>query len=176
MPFVLSYPARVPAAGPLEQMVTNVDLAQTILECAGVEPRSRMQGKSFWPQVTDRPDEPTRDAVYYRYYENDDVWHHALAHYGVRTERYKLIYFYNDGMGLPGTPSSTYPPEWELYDLREDPLELHNVYDDPRYREVREQLKVRLWQLQAELGDEPHHSQSPPALLTASVPAEGEQA
>lgn len=158
MPFVVSCPSRIPPGPPLTQMVTNVDIAQTILESAGVEPHPRMQGRSFWRQLTAEPDAPTHDAVYYRYYEHDDFWHKVMAHYGVRTERYKLIHFYNDGLGLPGSPGSTYPPEWELYDLAEDPDELRNLYGDPRYREVRETLEERLRQLQAELGDEPYAS------------------
>ncbi|WP_308465143.1 sulfatase family protein [Rathayibacter soli] len=166
MPLLMSYPARIPAVRePLTQIVTNVDFAQTILECAGLDAHPRMQGVSFWPQLTDRPDAPTRDAMYYRYFENDDINHHALAHYGVRTDRYKLIYFYNDGMGLPGSSALTYPPEWELYDLQGDPDELNNVYLDQRYRNIREELKVTLWQLQAELHDVPHPSQPRPERL-----------
>ncbi|WP_298036933.1 sulfatase [uncultured Microbacterium sp.] len=166
MPLVMSYPNRIPARRePVEQIVTNVDFAQTILDFAGVEPVERMQGVSIVPQLTDAPDEPTREAMYYRYFENDDIDHHALAHYGIRTERYKLIYFYNDGLGLPGSSPHTYPPEWEMYDLEADPEELNNVYLAPAYAEIREQLKVQLWQLQASLGDTPHHSQPVPAGL-----------
>jgi arylsulfatase A-like enzyme len=168
MPLLVSYPARVPARQePLTQIVTNVDFAQTILEAAGVEPEPRMQGVSFWPQLTTEPDRPTRPAMYYRYFENDDVNHHALAHYGVRTETHKLIYFYNDGMGLPGSSPFVYPPEWEMYDLLADPDELVNVYHDPDYRDLREQLKATLWRLQAELQDEPHPSQRTPALIVS---------
>lgn len=166
MPLVMSYPARIPQRDDaLTQMVTNVDFAQTILDSAGVEPDPRMQGLSFWPQLTDRPELPTREAMYYRYFENDDINHHALAHYGVRTERHKLIYFYNDGLGLPGTSPHAYPPEWEMYDLEADPDEMTNVYFDPDYRDVREDLKVTLWQLQAELKDSPHPSQPRPERL-----------
>ena len=68
-------------------------------------------------------------------------------------------------MGLPGSSNLTYPPEWEMYDLEADPEELHNVYFDPAYLELREQLKVQLWNLQAELLDTPHHSQPTPSLL-----------
>ncbi|UJP11732.1 DUF4976 domain-containing protein [Microbacterium sp. KUDC0406] len=128
-----------------------------------------MQGVSIWPQLTDEPDAPTRDAMYYRYFENDDVNHHAFAHYGIRTERHKLIYFYNDGMGLPGSSGLSYPPEWELYDLAEDPEELRNVYLDPAYLDLREELKVRLWRLQAELLDTPHPSQPVPERITAAA-------
>lgn len=128
-----------------------------------------MQGMSFLPQLTDEPDRPTRDAIYYRYYENDDQHHHALAHYGVRTERYKLIYFYNDGMGIPGTSPHQFVPEWELYDMQVDPDELHNVYHRPEYAQVREELKVTLWELQKDLDDRPHPSQPVPELLATSA-------
>ncbi len=168
MPLLVSCPSRITDVGrTLSQIVTNVDFAQTILDAAGVDPHPRMQGVSFWPQLTVDPERPTREAMYYRYFENDDVNHHAFAHYGIRTERYKLIYFYNDGMGLPGSSPHAYPPEWELYDLQEDPEELNNVYGDPAYRELREQLKAQLWTLQAELKDEPHHSQPVPDLVAS---------
>lgn len=168
MPLVLSCPSRIPARQePLTQIVTNVDFAQTILDAAGIEPHERMQGVSIWPQLTDDPHAPTREAMYYRYFENDDINHHAFAHYGIRTERHKLIYFYNDGLGLPGSSPHTYPPEWEMYDLHTDPHELRNIYHDPAHHELREQLKAQLWQLQAELLDTPHHSQPEPELLRA---------
>ncbi|MBG6238509.1 arylsulfatase A-like enzyme [Mycetocola sp. CAN_C7] len=166
MPLVVSYPNAIAPSEPLEHLVTNVDFARTILDAVGVGPHERMQGVSFWPQLTGS-DEPTQDAIYYRYYENDDQHHHALAHYGIRTERYKLIYFYNDGMGLPGSSDHVYPPEWEMYDLVEDPEELTNVYHSGSYADIRDDLKVRLWALQADLGDRPHPSQPVPAGAVA---------
>ncbi|GGL39461.1 sulfatase [Phycicoccus endophyticus] len=162
MPFVLSWPRRVPAGTVLEGIVTNVDMAQTFLEAAGVEPHPRMQGRSFLPDLVGAPAAPPHEGFYYRYWENDDPNHKAPAHYGWRTDRYKLIYYYNDGMGLPGTSWQTYPPDWELYDLHDDPEELHNVYGDPAYAAVREELTVAMWRAQAELGDEPHPSQPVP--------------
>ncbi|WP_166997093.1 sulfatase family protein [Paramicrobacterium fandaimingii] len=170
MPMLISCPSRIPHRDePLEQIVTNVDFAQTILEATGTDALERMQGMSIWPQLTTDPARPTREAMYYRYFENDDVNHHAFAHYGVRTDRYKLIYFYNDGLGLPGSSDRSYPPEWEMYDLFEDPEELNNVYLDREYRERREDLKVTLWQLQSELKDEPHPSQPVPERLGADM-------
>ena len=175
MPLLVSCPSRITDTGRvIDQIVTNVDFAQTILDAAGVAPHPRMQGVSFWPQLTHDPARPTRDAMYYRYFENDDVNHHAFAHYGIRTERHKLIYFYNDGMGLPGSSPHAYPPEWELYDLIEDPDEVNNVYHDPGFREIREELKGALWDLQAQLGDAPHPSQPVPATaLAAERPTTG---
>lgn len=162
MPFVLSYPNRVAAGGVHDGIVTNVDMAQTILDAAGVEPHDRMQGRSFWPDLIGQPADDTVNGFYYRYWENDDLIHKAPAHYGYRTDRYKLIYFYNDGFGLPFTGFFTYPPEWELYDLETDPNEMNNVYDDPAYVSKREELKEAMWREQSRLGDAPHHSQPIP--------------
>ncbi|HEX2857206.1 MAG TPA: sulfatase [Propionibacteriaceae bacterium] len=162
MPFVLSYPARVAGGQVHDGIVTNVDWAQSILEAAGVDPHERMQGRSFWGDLVGGPVQESPAGMYYRYWEHDDKFHRAPAHYGYRTERYKLIYYYNDGMGLPGTGPFTYPPEWELYDLEVDPAELENVYDVKEYSAVREELKAAMWREQARLRDTPHPSQPAP--------------
>ena len=162
MPMLLSYPRAVAAGQVHDGFVTNVDFAQTFLEACGVPAVDRMQGRSFFGDIADAPAQPPADGMYYRYWEHDDVWHKAPAHYGWCDERYKIIYFYNDGMGIPGCGPATYTPEWELYDLELDPDEIRNVYDDPAYAEIRERLKVRMWQAQAAVADEPHHSQPVP--------------
>ncbi|WP_433065444.1 sulfatase family protein [Dactylosporangium sp. CS-033363] len=163
MPLVLSYPRRLAAGRVFGDIVTNVDWAQTILDAAGVGHHPRMQGRSFWPDLLGTQQEPPSTGVYYRYWEHDDVFHKAPAHYGYRTATHKLIYFYNDGLGLPGTGPFTYPPEWELYDLVADPAETRNVYHDPAYHPVREELQAAMWREQARLGDTPHPSQPRPA-------------
>ncbi|GAA2575026.1 sulfatase [Winogradskya consettensis] len=165
MPLVLSYPARIEPGAPITDIVTNVDWAQTILEAAGVAPHPRMQGRSFWPDLLGTPASAPATGMYYRYWEHDDVFHKAPAHYGFRTDRYKLIYFYNDGLGIPGTGEFTYPGEWELYDLTADPAELHNVYHDPSYAGIRDDLARQMWREQARLQDEPHASQPKPVGL-----------
>lgn len=101
--------------------------------------------------------------MYYRYWEHDDLFHKAPAHYGYRTDRYKLIYFYNNSLGLPGSGSFTYPPEWELYDLQKDPAELTDVYDDPSFVRIRDELTAAMWREQGRVGDTPHSSQPKPA-------------
>jgi arylsulfatase A-like enzyme len=160
MPLVLSYPRMIAPGEPFTGIVTNVDWAQTILDAAGVAPHPRMQGRSFWPDLIGAPVQEPATGMYYRYWEHDDVFHKAPAHYGYRTERHKLIYFYNDGLGEPGTGAFTYPGEWELYDLAEDPHELRNVYHDPAYAAVRDELTRRMAREQARLLDEPHPGQS----------------
>ncbi|HEY9329557.1 MAG TPA: sulfatase [Streptomyces sp.] len=167
IPLVLSYPRRVPAGQSTDALVSGLDLAQTILAAAGVPEHPRMQGINLMPLLTGEPDAPHRDTFYYRYYEHDENNHHVWAHYGIRTDRHKLIYYYADGLGLPNTNNVTYPPEWELFDLEKDPHELRSVYHDPEYRSVRETLTVELARVQAELGDTPYVRPSPAARAAA---------
>ncbi|AIY00458.1 putative sulfatase [Arthrobacter sp. PAMC 25486] len=162
MPFVLSYPAALAPGKTFHGITTNVDVAQLILDAAGVAHHERMQGRSIWPELRQAPVAGPVEGMYYRYFENDDAQHRAPAHYGYRSERYKIIYFYNDGLGLPGTGRAVFHPEWELYDLVADPEEIRNVFHDPAYASVRAQMQVKLWRRQHEVGDEPHHSQARP--------------
>ena len=171
MPLLITYPRRLAAGEVFDGIVTNVDWAQTLLDAAGAEHHPRMQGRSFWPDLLGRPRTPPAEGMYYRYWEHDDAIHKAPAHYGYRTDRHKIIYFYNDGLGLPGSGHFSYPPEWELYDLYSDPSELHNVYDDPTYARVREELKSAMWREQARLGDAPHPSQPRPVGAEDVEPA-----
>jgi len=155
MPFVMRYPRAIPAGSSADEIITNVDFAQTLLEYAGVEAHPRMQGRSFRPIADgDRVDD-WRTEMYYRYWEHDDSFHHVWAHYGLRTEQHKLIYYYADGLGLPNTSDRIFEPEWELFDLAADPHELNSVHDDPAYAEIRAALEARLAAAQKEVGDVP---------------------
>lgn len=165
MPLLFSYPRAVGAGQVFEGIVTNVDFAQTLLEFAGAPAHPRMQGRSFAGDLRGAPTSAPAEGMYYRYWEHDDIFHKAPAHYGYRDQRYKLIYFYNDGMGIPGTGTSCYPGEWELYDLLEDPDELRNVFHDPGYRTIRQGMQVRLWKAQHAVGDAPHPGQPRPETL-----------
>jgi len=161
MPFLVSYPRRIEPGQVHSGIVSNVDFARTLLDAAEVAPHPRMQGRSFFGDLAGDPADPA-PGLYYRYYEHADASHNAPAHYGYRTNRYKIIYFYNDGLGLPGTGPLTYYPEWELYDLVTDPHELTNVYHDPGYADVRDEMTLALWDGQHRLGDTPHPSQPVP--------------
>jgi arylsulfatase A-like enzyme len=96
---------------------------------------------------------------------HDDRSHHVGAHYGYRTRHHTLVYFYNDGLGVPGCSDRRFPPEWEMYDLDADPEQLRNVADQPAYAQVREELEARMWLAQKAVGDEPHPDQPVPRLL-----------
>jgi arylsulfatase A-like enzyme len=114
-PFVVRYPGVIKPGTVVSQLVANVDFAPTLLQVAGIEVPSAMQGKSF-VHLFKNPNAKFRDAVYYHYYEFPGE-HSVMKHFGVRTDRYKLIRFYGE------------ENFWELYDLKTDPNEMDNIYD-----------------------------------------------
>jgi arylsulfatase A-like enzyme len=155
MPFVMRYPKEIPAGTVAKDMMLNVDFAPTWLDYAGIEIPEYMQGRSFRDNVRgDTPDD-WRQGMYYRYWMHRSH-HNVYAHYGIRTHRYKLIYYYADACGQPNTIDEPGKQEWELFDLEADPRELNNVYRDPAYADVVRELKDELHRLQAEVRDEPY--------------------
>ena len=132
-PFIVRWPAAVESGSRSPHMVSNLDFAPTFLDVAGAPIPDDMQGRSM-RTILERGDDPDwRDSFYYHYYEYPGS-HCVRRHYGVRTERYKLIHFYELG-------------EWEMYDLEEDPLEVNSVYDDPGYARVQADLEEELAEL-----------------------------
>jgi arylsulfatase A-like enzyme len=131
----------VQAGSENRDLVSNVDFAETFLDIAGVEIPADMQGRSLVPLLKGETPADWRKSHYYHYYEflNDRKTPHMVRrHCGVRTERYKLIHFYNLG-------------EWELYDLEKDPQEMQSVYADQEYADVVREMKAELTRLQQEL-------------------------
>jgi arylsulfatase A-like enzyme len=159
MPFIVRYPREIEAGSVNAGMILNVDFAPTWLDFAGVEIPERFQGASFRPLLRGEQPEGWQTAMYYRYWMHL-ANHRVYAHYGVRTLRHKLIYYYADALGQPGAIDDPRPPEWELFDLERDPYELHSVYDRPEYADVVMQLKAQLRALQEKVGDKPHASES----------------
>jgi len=138
-PLLVRWPERIPAGSVVDELVQNVDLAPTLLSLAGEESSPRVHGRSFLPLLTGRGVRDWRTSIYYRYYEFPGV-HAVPKHVGVRTDRYKLIRF--DELG-----------EWELFDLARDPYELHSVWADPVYQDVRAELETELERLAEGFGD-----------------------
>lgn len=157
MPFLARLPGRIPAGQVLSDMACNVDFAPTFLDYAGLTVPSYMQGRSLRGVLAGQPPPDWTDIAYQRYWMHRDADHEARAHYGLRDHRYKLIHWYNEGYGLPGTHGGGEAREWELFDCQRDPLELFNVYEDPAYAEVRERLLRRLNRHMADIGDVPEH-------------------
>ncbi|MFP4026860.1 MAG: sulfatase [Candidatus Brocadiia bacterium] len=168
MPFVIRYPEMIDGGQTNDDIVTNVDFAPTLLDLAGADVPDSFQGYSFTPLLEGTTPSGWQDAMYYRYWMHR-AHHNVAAHYGIRTKRYKLIYYYSDPMGQPGTDHGMalsddenvmnlddLEPEWELFDLEKDPSEMHNVYNDPEYAEVVDDLTQQLHDLQKKVADEPH--------------------
>lgn len=157
MPFMVRYPARIKPGSATGQIAMNVDFAPTFLDYAGLRVPSYMQGASMRPVFEQRAGAEWQDVAYHRYWMHKDFIHNAFAHYGIRTDRYKLIYWYNDPLGQIGALPGEEPPEWELFDCEEDPFELHNRAEDPAYRDVFLSMLDRLDAKMAEIGDLPEH-------------------
>ena len=155
MPFIIRYPKEIKPGTVNEDMMLNVDFAPTFLDYAGIDIPEQMQGSSFRPLLNGKLPEGWQTSMYYRYWMHL-AHHYVYAHYGVRTLRYKLIYYYADALGQPGAVDEPKEPEWELFDLKKDPCEMNNVYNDPKYAGVVKELKVELRRLQEEVGDEPY--------------------
>ena len=134
-------------------MILNVDFAPTFLDYAGVDIPESFQGTSFRPVLQGHTPGDWQTGMYYRYWMHG-AHHNVYAHYGIRTQRYKLIYFYNDGLQQPGAVDERYAPEWELFDLQSDPHELLNVVQDPAYAHIVSSLKDEMHRLQERVGDE----------------------
>lgn len=139
-PLLIKWPHKIEASTTEDEMVQNLDFAQTFLEVAGVTAPTDMQGKSLVPLLTGNKETWDRDAVYYHYYEYP-AEHAVKRHYGIATKEYKIIHFYHD------------VNEWELYDRLKDPNEVNNVYNNPEYVDVVNEMKSKLKEVRAKYKD-----------------------
>ncbi len=155
MPFLMRYPGAIRPGSVNRDMTLNIDFAPMFLGYAGVKPPAEMQGRSFRANLEGHTPRDWRKAMYYRYWMHNDPDHHVPGNYGVRTERWKLIYYYGKPLGMSGANPPDTAPEWELYDMRNDPREMKNLYADPKYATVVRDLKAQLEKLQRDAGDSP---------------------
>ncbi|RYO97562.1 hypothetical protein DL765_011163 [Monosporascus sp. GIB2] len=159
MPFLIRYPAEIAKGSLCDDIICNVDFAPTFLDFARLRVPNYMQGVSFRELLHGKTPADWQQVAYHRYWMHNDIIHHARAHYGVRDQRYKLIYWYNESLGVAGArPGAEDEKEWELFDCREDPLELFNVYHDPKYEQVVKDMTRLLEKKMEEIGDEPVHT------------------
>ena len=159
IPFLMRFPRAIQPGTVSDRIALNVDFAPTILDYAGAPVPQDMQGRSLRALAEGRAPTDWRTSMYYRY------WMHLAhfnipAHYGIRSGRHKLIHYYGEALGSAGAIDESTPPEWELFDLENDPQELVNIYHDPANAELIDELKSELERLQRELGDSPHEKES----------------
>lgn len=148
MPLIISWPGVIKPGSRNTDLVQNLDYAQTFLEMAGAKTPSDMQGTSLVPLLKGKKPNDWRKSIYYHYYEYPS-YHQVPRHNGIRTERYKLINFYEFG-------------EWEFYDLKTDPDELKNLYGNPEKKELIDNVRKQLLKLQKGYGDDTVLKEKPP--------------
>ncbi|MBK8501354.1 MAG: sulfatase [Saprospiraceae bacterium] len=130
-PLLMRYPKMIQPRLEIDELVQNIDYAPTFLQIAGVPVPVDVQGQSLVPLFGGQKEIPGRNGLYYHYYEFPNE-HMVKRHYGIRTDRYKLIHFYYD------------IDDWEFYDLKDDPQEMHNLMEDSNYQPVIDSLKTEL--------------------------------
>jgi arylsulfatase A-like enzyme len=133
-PLVVHWPGVTEPGSVNKQIVSNLDFAPTLLAAAGVEVPDDMQGRSLAPLLAGESVDDWRTDFYYHYYEGPPAVHTVERHYGIVTDRFKLVHFYD-------------LDQWELLDREQDPHEVTNFYGDPSYAEVQAQLAERLVEL-----------------------------
>ena len=148
MPLIISWPGVTKPGSKNTDLVQNLDYAETFLEMAGAEIPSDMQGLSLVPLLKGETPAKWRDAIYYHYYEYPSV-HMVPRHYGIRTDRFKLMHFYQFG------------EEWEFYDLDADPGELMNQYNNPYYADEVAEMKNKLEEIRKFYDDDSDVSEMP---------------
>jgi len=132
-PLMMRWPDGIEAGIDNHDLVQNIDLAPTLVEFSGLDAPDEMQGMSLVPLTQNSTPDDWRSSIYYHYYEFPGA-HAVQRHYGVRTDRYKLIHYYQID-------------EWELFDLVSDPNEMKSVYSDPEYSNTLSELKAELQRL-----------------------------
>jgi arylsulfatase A-like enzyme len=140
MPFLVRWPSRIKPGTRSDALALNVDFARTFLDVARLPASGEMQGRSLLPVLTGETPADWRTSMYYRYY-HDPGDHNTRAHYGVRTRTHKLIYFWKKD-------------QWELFDLVNDPHELHNLYGERGQAGVTSALKEELARLKRQVRDD----------------------
>jgi arylsulfatase A-like enzyme len=140
MPFLVRWPAAIKPGTTADALALNIDFAPTFLDAAGLPVSTDMQGRSLLPILRGRTPADWRTSMYYRYH-HDPGDHNTRAHYGVRTRTHKLIYFWKKD-------------QWELFDLVNDPQELHNLYGEPGQQALTEALKLELARLKRDVRDD----------------------
>jgi arylsulfatase A-like enzyme len=152
-PLIVRYPGHTKAGTVSDALVLNIDHAPTFLEYAGAKNPGTMHGRSYKALLEGPTPKDWRTSVYYRYWMHADADHNIPAHYGVRTAQYTLIYYYGQALGMKGARNVPTEPEWEMFDIKKDPGQMHNLYGNPAYAEVFNDLQGELNRLRRELKD-----------------------
>lgn len=157
-PLLLRWPGKTTPGQVNTDIVSLLDIAQTFLEIGGAKIPADMQGRSLVPLCKSETPADWRKSLYYHYYEFPEP-HRVRPHYGVITDRYKLVHYYKPDVD-----------DWELLDREKDPLEVENFYRDPKYAETVKELHAELDRLRKEVDE----TGEPPREAHGSRPFAGE--
>jgi arylsulfatase A-like enzyme len=158
VPLMIRYPKRIKPGTVANQMVLNLDVAPTLLDIVGAPIPPAFQGRSLMPLAEGRSVPDWRKDWLYEYYEYPG-YENVPPCRGVRTERYKYIHYFTQNA-------------FELYDLKDDPDEMHNLYGDPKFADIVKKLSARLEELRRETGD--HYVYEPTRIMGREVNHPGE--
>ncbi|MDH4203841.1 MAG: sulfatase-like hydrolase/transferase, partial [Phycisphaerae bacterium] len=149
MPFVIRYPKEIPAGTHNSDIIENVDFSALFADYAVIEYPTSMQGHSFRENLKGNTPQNWRKYGYYRYWQHSED---LPGHFGIRGQRYKLAFFYGNGLqkNKKNDPTTRY---WDFFDLQKDPHELHNAYNDPQYQDVIKAMKAEILHQRKLLGD-----------------------
>ncbi len=167
MPFFVRYPKSIARGSRTDAIINNTDFAPTLIQLAGGEKPEYMQGNSF-KSILETGEEPEnwQQATYYRYWMHLAHRHQNPAHFGIRTKEHKLIFYYGKYWVDTDNPSAEYnkeswgndfanhtPVAWEFYDLKNDPKEMNNAYNNPKYKDIIGKLKAQLITMRENLNE-----------------------
>lgn len=157
IPLLVRWPQKIKPGTVSDALVLNLDFPETFLDAASVKIPSEMQGRSLLPLFKGKEPWTWRESFYYRYY-HDPGHHNTRAHYGVRTETHKLIYYWKKD-------------QWEMFDLVKDPHELRNLYNDPAEQKTVRKLRAELARLKKQVKDNDEFAnEQPPDGVDGEAP------
>jgi len=133
MPFIISYPKEIKGGTRNNDIILNSDFAALFADYAGIKKPAFVQGTSFRENLKGNTPKNWRTNMYYRYWEHSPL---RPAHFGLRNNRYKLIFYYGQPLDMNGASKQTTEPAWEFFDLQKDPHELHNAIHDKQYAAI----------------------------------------
>lgn len=153
MPLLVRWPREIAAGCRTGALLSNIDFAPWLLDCAGIAAPTAMQGRSFRSLLAGGAQNGGNEYIYYHY------WLHLAhldtpAHMGVRTVRYKLAFFYGRALDASDAVDCDTPAGIELYDLERDPHEMRNVYHDPAYADAAADMRALFLRALRETGED----------------------
>ena len=167
VPMIVNYPNHFPEGKAESSLVSTLDILPTILQEVGVEIPEELMGEPL--QSLQDPKSPRRD--YIHTFNTGSAAQLTYLTFGICDERYKLIYNPVRSKNLAGIsryantaipesvwdPSYIDPPEYELYDLENDPFEFTNLANVKEFQSVRNRLVLAMQKFQEEISDPFRH-------------------